>query len=172
MQLRKSPFDLEKLDEGGIGAFKDYLWYSPEICNGCYSRVRSVGPKRKKMLEEPDEKLLHHYDANPPQTMEIHEWYRRTELGRQEYSSFDTNKRFGTCYCTNCGSNCTAFDEIPSKDELKEMAERIAEYCNQNTPLSVDVESIVQETDDLKSIPETDGWDTEILVVAFSRALR
>lgn len=172
MQLRESPFDTDKIDEAGIAAFEQYLWYSSEICNGCYSRVRSVGPKKKQMLEEPDEKMLHHYDESPPQTMEINEWYKRTDLGTQEYSSFDDNKRFGTCYCKNCGSDCSSFDEVPTKQALKDMAERIAEYCNEHTPLAVDVERMIRETDDLKSIPQTDGWDTEILAVSFSRALR
>ena len=170
MQLRKSPFDVDKIDDTAIDAFEEYFWYSSEICNGCYSRVRSVGPKVTKTLEEPTEKMLRH--NGPLVKMEQNEWYERTETGSQEYSSFDTNKRFGTCYCTDCGSDCSSFDEVLGKDVLTDMAERIAEYTNKHTPLEIDKARMVALTAELKSVPQTDGWDTEILAVAFSRALR
>ncbi|MFB1066456.1 hypothetical protein [Natrinema sp. H-ect4] len=170
MQLRKSPFDVTKIDESRIDDFKECIWYNSEICNGCFSRVRLVGPKVSKTLEEPTEKMLE--DNGPLQRMESNEWYERTELGSQEYSSFDTNKRFGTCYCKNCGSDCSSFDEIPTKQALTDMAERIAEYANEHTELDVDRDHLVDEAAELKAIPQTDGWDTEILAVAFSRALR
>lgn len=170
MQLRKSPFDVDKIDESGIDDFEEYIWYNSEVCNGCYSRVRSVGPKVRKTLEEPTEKMLE--DTGELVGMEHNEWYERTELGSQEYSSFDENKRFGTCYCKNCGSDCSSFDDVPTKQALKDMAERVAEYANEHTPLEVDADRLVDEAAQLKSIPRTDGWDTEIVAVAFSRARR
>jgi len=168
MELYNSPFQEFDYDEAGVQAFKEYFWYSSEVCNNCFSRIRSVGPTKKVQLGESGPRNLR---EGPPLTMEISEWYERTELGSQEHTPFDTNKRFGTCFCMDCGHDCTGNHRDKTLLELKPLAMNIVAYARDHTPLSVDAERFAREIAQLKKETAYQSWETEILAVAFSRAL-
>lgn len=168
MHVSQDQFDLSPTERRGVDTFKDRIWYNSEVCNSCFSQVRSVGPTVTKRLREPSEKLL---ENGEPLDLEMSEWYERTENGSQEYTTWDDNKRFGTCFCLDCGTDCTGNHRHKTVDELKPIAANIYEYITTQTPLDLDHKRFGREIRELKSVPEYQGFETEILAIAFARAL-
>lgn len=162
------PFETHPSDERGYDLFSELLWYSREICNSCFTQVRSIGPEKQKMLETPDEKCL---EDGEPVVMKINEWYERTEDGSQEHTTWDHNRRFGTCYCTNCGTDCNGNHRNKSLEELKPLAKNIFLYVKRETDHEIDGQRFGSEICQLKQLRSAQGNETEILAVAFARAL-
>ncbi len=105
MRVDQDRFDLSKPELDGVDSFDEWIWANTEVCNSCFQQVRSVGPKVTKTLQEPDEKLL---ENGQPVRLEINQWFERTERGSQEHTSFDPpSDRFGSCFCLDCGTDCS-----------------------------------------------------------------
>ena len=168
--LSDLPFETTTEDELGYQLFREKFWHSSEICNSCFKRVRSVGPPVTKQLGKSDQHaILRH---GPTLKMEINQWYERTDFGSQEHHTWDVNTRFGTCFCLECGSDCTANHRQKSIDELKPLAANIFRYTKKYTPHDLDHKRFGREIRDLKKTPEAQGYETEILALAFARALK
>ena len=164
------PFETRPSDERGYDLFEELLWHSSEICNSCFTQVRSVGPEHRKQLEEPGQKA---FEDDPPEalTLTINEWYERTEDGAQEHTTWDHNKRFGTCYCLNCGTDCNGNHRNKSLQELKPLAKNIFYYVTRQTDHDLDGKRFGAEIRELKQRRSAQGNETEIIAVAFARAL-
>lgn len=171
MQLRvpDSPFELSDDDRHGVETFEDYFWHSSEVCNNCFQQVRSVGEKITRPLNE--SKDSRHLKDGPPLELEINTYYERTDRGSQEHTTWDDNKRFGTCFCLDCGADCTANHGGKSLMELKPLAANIARYTRRHTPLSLDAEAFAGELIDLKRTPKYQDYETEMLALAFARGV-
>ena len=151
-------FDLTAGDKAGIEAFKTWLWRSSEVCNHCFTRVRSIG-------EVHSAEMWHH-------THEIKKHYERTEQGSQEAHPFQLpSARYGTTFCTECGRDCSAGENTVPFEDLKRYAVNIHRYTAEHTPLSLDHEQFGREAARLKRQPEHQGRGRAILAVAFARAL-
>lgn len=168
MNIPQDRFELTPTERNGVDTFKDYIWHSSEVCNSCFMQVRSVGPKVTKRLQEPDEKLL---ENGTPVGMELNQWYERTDNASQEHTTWDNNKRFGTCFCLDCGTDCTGNHRHKTIDELKPLAANIYEYVILKTPLELNHTEFGKSIRELKEVPEYQGYETEILAIAFARAL-
>ncbi|WP_344222801.1 hypothetical protein, partial [Aeromicrobium tamlense] len=162
------PFETRLSDEHGYDLFEELVWHSSEVCNSCFSQVRSVGPEHSKQLEEPPEKCLEDGD---PVYMTINEWYERTENGAQEHTTWDHNERFGTCYCLECGTDCTGNHRNKSLQELKPLAKNIYRYVTRETEHDLDAKRFGAEVRELKQRRSAQGNETEVLGIAFARAL-
>lgn len=168
-QLHELPFDTTVEDELGYQLFREAFWQNSEICNACFTRVRDVGPKVEKRLGDSDQHaLLRH---GPTMKLEINQWFERTDYGSQEHHTWDKNKRFGTCFCLECGSDCTANHRNKSIDELKPLAANIFKFAKKHTPHDMDHKRFGREIRKLKKKPEAQGYETEILALSFARAL-
>lgn len=163
------PFDTSPADENGYTLFRELIWHGSETCNSCFSQVRTIGPEHKRMLEAPKEKKL--ADGDLPPRITVHEWFERTENGSQEYTTWDSNRRFGTCFCLRCGTDCNGSHRNKSLEELKPLAARILYYVRHQTPHELDDRQFGREIRELKSQPAAQGYETEILAIAFGRAL-
>jgi hypothetical protein len=103
--------------------------------------------------------------------MTINEWYERTEMGSQEHTTWDSNKRFGTCFCLNCGTDCNGNHRNKSLEELKPLAKNIFTYTKKHTPHDIDAKRFGREVKELKQERSAQGYETEVLALAFARAL-
>lgn len=168
MQVSQSPITTTESDQHGIGLFNELLWTNAELCSHCFTQVRDIGPEYSKLLKRTGDCRLDLADLD----IRVNLWYERTDQGSQEHSPFDSNKRFGTCFCQQCGGDLSASDEDLSLAQLLDIAERIARYVNEETAATVDFGRFTDEIQDLKSKREHQGWDTEILAVSFARSLQ
>jgi len=158
MHVSDQRFDLTKSDKSGIEAFKRWIFYNSELCSHCFSRVRSVGDTVSVSM------AVH--------THEINKFYERTETGSQEYTRFDTNKRYGTCFCENCGSDLQPAGHQVPWEKLREFAVNIYQYTTEHTPLHLDREKFSKTVAHLKlDRRDTQGKEGQILAVAFARSL-
>ncbi|MDF9748387.1 hypothetical protein [Natrinema salsiterrestre] len=167
-QFRDIPFETRPSDKRNYELFEEEIWTSSEICNSCFAQVRSIGPAKEKMLETPDEKCLEH---GKPVTLTLFEWYERTENGSQEHTTWDANRRFGTCYCLNCGTDCNGNHRNKSLEELKPLAKNIFRYVKRHTDHDIDGKTFGRQVRQLKSRRDAQGNETEVLGIAFARAL-
>lgn len=168
--LHKIPLETSPDDELGYQLFREVFWNSGEICNSCFSRVRSIGPEIKRQLETSDDgfRRLKH---GMPLTITINEYYERTDDGSQEHTTWDNNKRFGTCFCLNCGTDCNGHHRNKSLEELKPLAKNIFFYTKRHTPHDIDHKRFGREIKELKSKRSAQGHETEVIALAFGRAL-
>lgn len=149
-------FDIDP-DSPYLGDFEEYIWYNSELCNNCFTVVRDVGPEVARSAES--------------QTYYINAWYERTDQGSQEHCRGDYNRRHGTCYCLDCGSDLSADHRNCPLEELMSLAIRINAYTRDHTPLSVDHRRFAREVSRMKSHRDKTGYETEILAVAFARSI-
>lgn len=168
-KFKEIPFDTRESDRRGYQIFKDEVWHSGEVCNSCFSQVRTIGPEKSRMLEAPDEKLLEH--GGPPPVMKLNEWYERTENGSQEHTTWDHNRRFGTCYCRECGTDCNGNHRQKSLDQLKPLVKNIFRYISYETDHEIDGKQFGAEVRRLKKLRDAQGYETEVMAIAFARAL-
>ncbi|MDQ2052857.1 hypothetical protein RBH26_20660 [Natronolimnohabitans sp. A-GB9] len=168
-QFNAIPFDTRESDRRGYETFKEEIWRSSEVCNSCFSQVRSIGPEKHKMLSTPEEKRLEH--GGPPPILTLYEWYERTENGSQEHTPWDSNRRFGTCFCENCGTDCNGNHRNKSLEELKPLAANIYRYVSLKTDYELDPQRFGAVVRELKQLRSAQGNETEILAIAFARSL-
>ncbi|MDL5361366.1 hypothetical protein [Halalkalicoccus sp. NIPERK01] len=103
--------------------------------------------------------------------MTINEWYDRTEQGSQEHTTWDHNKRFGTCYCLTCGTDCNGGHRNKSLEELTPLVENIFRYIKRETAYDLDGKTFGRQVRELKQDPSAQGLETEVMALAFGRAL-
>ena len=157
------PDGLECPDNGDLEVFRKQIWENTEVCNGCFQRIRSVGPKVERQLGESGDRRLR---DGPPLTLEVNEWHERTEQATQEWTPWDHNSRYGTCFCVDCGSDGAARDDTLSVNELTRCGRRIVRYLCQHTAYHADSETFGRVLGKLCRIDENAGYDTEKLAVA------
>lgn len=168
-RIENLPFETRRSDSRGYDLFEELVWHNSELCNSCFTQVRSIGPEHTKTLEEPPEKCL---EDSPPVEMTIYEWYKRTEDGTQEHTTWDHNRRFGTCYCRKCGSDCNGNHRNKSVEELKPLAKNIFVYVSNQTDHELDGKRFGREIRELKTLRSAQGHETEVVAIAFARALK
>lgn len=155
--ILRDRFDITDVEAARLDYFREYLHHAGETCSHCYTRVRDIGPEIARSAES--------------QTYHIKAWYERTDYGSQEYAPGDTNKRYGQCYCLECGSDTSAHHANLSLDELGDIAVNLYEYVSKHTPIEVDHERFSRELVNLKRDPHKQGYETEMLAVAFARSI-
>jgi len=158
MDVSQQRFDLTKHDQSGIQAFKKHVWYNSEVCSNCFSRVRAIGDVVK--IEQ---------DVH---THEMAEFYERADDGSQEYTPFDENKRYGTCFCDHCGADLRPDHRDMAWERMRGAAVRLYEYVRDHTSLSLDQERLARQLAHLRlERRDTAGKESQIFAVAFARAL-
>ena len=166
--LRQLPAKTVPADEHGYELFRELVWHNGEVCNSCFTQVRTIGPEMAKQLNTSKHRPLEH---GMPLTMYINEWYDRTENGSQEHTTWDHNKRFGTCYCLNCGTDCNGSHRNKSLSDLKPLVANIFRYVKKHTEYDLDGKAFGREVKNLKKEPGMQGHETEAMALAFARAL-
>ena len=151
------PFPTEPTDKRGYEIFRTEIWHSRQVCNQCFSHIRNIGPEIEKWL------------GASYQT--INAYYERTENGSQEFTPFDHNVRYGTCFCTECGSDCTGDHRNTAYQDIIPLVRNIYIYTQRHTDHSLDRSRLASEVSDLMSIENSTGRETEVMAIAFSRAL-
>lgn len=164
------PLETYPSDENGYKLFRERIWHNGEICNSCFTRVRSIGPEMERQLETSKDGSRRLADG-PPITIRINEWYERTTEGSQEHTTWDHNTRFGTCYCLNCGTDCNGNHRNKSLSELTPLVENIFRYVKEHTPQDIDGKAFGREVKQLKQQRSAQGHETEVMALAFARAL-
>ena len=168
--LHELPFETTTEDELGYQLFREKFWQSSEICNACFTRVRDVGPKVEKRLGMSEQHAI--LREGSTLKLEINQWFERTDDASQEHHTWDKNKRFGTCFCLTCGSDCTANHRQKSIDELKPLAANIFKFTKKYTPHELNHKRFGREIRQLKRNRDAQGYETEVLGVAFARSLK
>ncbi|GGO03603.1 hypothetical protein [Haloarcula pellucida] len=169
MNVSTDRFDLDQQDRDGIEAFEEYIWYNSEVCSHCFARVRDVGPEYSNVLRRTSGTEL---DV-PDLEMTTNEWYERTDLGSQEYCPWDNTRRFGTCFCENCGSDTQPGHHQLPWEKMKAFAVNLHAYIRDHTPLSLSKRRFCTELSKLKvGRRDTQGKESQIFAVAFARALQ
>ena len=158
MQVSTERFDLTPSDKRGIEDFKEYLFYNSEVCSNCFTRVREID----------DRKILRGKNRHIEDVFEFHE---RTEQAESEFTPWDSNPLYGTTFCLECGSDCSADHEKLTLEQLKPLAKNIFVYTTQHTPLGLDGKRFGREIKDMKAEPRFQGKESQILAVAFARSL-
>jgi len=141
-------------------AFEKLIWGSGEICNNCYSQVRAIGE------EMTIEGSLH--------THAINRYYERTEHGTQEHTPFELpSNRFGTTFCTECGSDTRNLGHDKDIGRLAQDAKRIIEYVNSGDepPYTIDGRIMGKTIKDIKQVPANQGYDPQILAYGAIRGM-
>jgi hypothetical protein len=169
------PDNVERPSRQELAVFTEELWRNQEICNNCFSQIRTIGPTAEKQLEQSGSHQLRHGD---PLTVEITAWHDRVDdKASQEHTPWDEqrgtvgNRRFGTCFCLECGSGDGREDQTVSLDDLVEQSKRIVRYLKTQTRYSVDGGTFGQTLSRLKRERDNQGYSTEILAVATATAL-
>lgn len=168
LPYRDIPFETQSSDKRGYELFREAIWRSRQVCNSCFSQVRDVGPEHTRMLDVSGPRRLEH---GIPLEMTINEWYQRTDNGSQEHSPGDYNLRFGTCYCLNCGTDCNGEHRNTSLEDMIPLVDSIFRYTKTETPHEINGSKFGREVRELKSIPDATGYETEIMAIAFGRAV-
>ena len=157
MHVSQERFNLTPTERRGVDDFLEYLWYSSEVCSHCFTRVREIDER----------KITRGKNGHIQDTWEFHE---RTEHARNEHTPWDRNKRFGTTFCLECGSDTSAHHRDMELEELKPIAQNIYRYTTKHTPLELDHERFGREIRAMKTDPDYQGKESQILAVAFARA--
>jgi len=147
--------------KGSVEIWHTWIWGNQEICNECFTQVRSIGPE---------------VTINGPiHTLRPKAWHERTDNAVQAHTAFEVAAdRFGTTFCKECGSDTHSYRDRPlSKDEVKERAVRIIEYINGkgHIPYELDGRVMGKTINDFKAKKVNQGLDTEILAVSFAYAV-
>lgn len=138
-----------------VEVFYTWVWYNSELCNECFTQVRSIGSEVEV--------------GGPIQTQTVNAHYERTEDGLQAHTAFEKpTDRFGTTFCSRCGSDLKAYREKWSKDQLIDRTKNIIEYFNggDEPPYTIDGKVMGRAIDEFKSVMDNQGYDTEIIAVA------
>ncbi|ADB63670.1 hypothetical protein Htur_4933 (plasmid) [Haloterrigena turkmenica DSM 5511] len=104
----------------------------------------------------------------------LNEWFERTENGSQEHTlwdSNDSNRRFETCFCENCGTDCNGNHCNKSLEKLKPLAKNIYRYITLETEYDLDAKQFDTAVRELQQLRSAQGNETEVLGAAFARAL-
>lgn len=152
------PFETDHSDERGYELFRDIIWRESELCANCFSQVRTIGPEQSIWVGA--------------STMTINAWYDRTDLGSQEHTQWDHNTRFGTCYCLSCGADCNGGHADTPLEDMIPLVENIFRYTKTQTQHDLDGARFGREVRELKADPAAQSLETEIMAIAFSRALK
>jgi len=163
------PESLDQPSRKRVTIFKENIWRNAEVCNNCFQQIRSIGPVRERQLTESAGRAL--ADGHP-QTITVNDWHERTELGSQEHTRWDTNKRFGTCFCLACGADGGAETDTVSIDDLKTFGRRIVRFLNTQTRYHCPPDRFGRVLGRLCTIDENSGLDTEKLAVSTAHSLR
>lgn len=155
-----SRFDLTPTEQRRVNQFRDLIWRNSETCNECFSRVREV--ERNPAAENLAETSVRNIPA---------EYHERTEYGSSEWCGWDNTARYGTVFCLECGSDLSAQTQSKSMEDLIPVAKNLLEYTNRHTDVKVSGKRMGQEIRELKTQPEFQCRDTQILAVAWARAL-
>jgi hypothetical protein len=159
MHVSSDRFDLTRADKAGIEAFKKHVWHNPEVCSHCFSRVRAVGETVTV------HKSVHRHEVN--------KFYERTETGSQEYTPWDENKRYGTCFCEHCGADLQPEHQNLPWETMKSFAVSLYNYTTNHTSLQLNGERFAAELRELRTQRlDTAGREMQIFAVAFARALQ
>jgi hypothetical protein len=159
MHVSTDRFALTRADKAGIEAFKKHIWYNSEVCSHCFSRVRAVGETVTV------HKSVHRHEVN--------KFYERTEQGSQEYTPWDENARYGTCFCTNCGADLQPEHHHLSWETVKSFAVNLYNYTTNHTSLQLNGERFAAELRELRTERlDTAGKESQVFAVAFARALQ
>ena len=161
MNVNSARFNLTPTERARVQTFKDEVWYNSELCNHCFSRVREIeaNPAAKRLSEN---SLKNHPE----------DFYERTELGTQEHTDWDYNRRFGTCFCLECGGDLTASHHQLDRETMKTFAKNLARYVAEHTALQFDAHRFFTELLRLKDRRDTQGKESQMFAVAFARAIQ
>jgi hypothetical protein len=159
MQVNPQRFQLTTSEKKGIDYFREYLWRNPEICTHCFTRIREIEEQKIKR-------------GKNKHIEDVFEHHERTKQASNEHTQWDHNLRYGTTFCLECGSDCTPSHRDLGLNQLKPIAKRIYLYTTEETPLTLDHRRFGREIRDMKRDPSKQGKESQILAVAFSRALR
>ena len=151
------PFPTQPQDRRGYEIFKSEIWYSKETCNQCFTHIRNIGPEIERWM------------GASYQTLNA--FYERTEQGTQEFTTWDHNVRYGTCFCENCGSDCTGDHRNTAYSDLIPLVKNIFVYTKRCTDYDLDKSRLAREVSDLMSVENSTGYETEVMAIAFARAL-
>jgi len=158
MHVSSTRFDCDAADEAGIDTFTDWVRHNSEVCSHCFSRVRDIG----------DETTIH----KSVHTHRVNTHYQRADAGSQEYTPFDTNTRYGTCFCTNCGRDTRPDHQDLSWALMKSYAVNLATFIDEHTPLTLDRDRFARELAHQRlDRSETCGRESQIFAVAVARAI-
>ena len=158
------PYDEPESDDPHVATFRELIWYSSEVCNNCFTKIRDIGDEHTKTLETSDHRPL---SAGPPLRITILDYHERTPQASQEFDPFSLpSDRFGQCYCLECGSDTRATNDDLDAETLKDRAKNIANYLREHTAASVDVREMGRALHALKAEPANQGYDSEILAAA------
>jgi len=144
-----------------IDVFKTWIWWNNEICNNCFTKIRSIGEEIKI------NGLIHtHY---------INSYYERTENGIQAHTAFElASNRYGQTFCKECGSDTKSLGYDKSLQTLVQDAKNVIRYINHpknDVPYHVSGSTMATVLKDLKAVSDNQGYDTEILAVATIEAM-
>lgn len=161
MQVSPERFSLSPSEQARLSTYEKYIWHNSEVCNHCFTRVREVerNPKAAKLGPT----SLRNLPA---------EFHERTEDGSQEFCGWDRNKRFGTCFCEECGGDLSASHRYIPLGKMKSYAVNLEQYIREHTPVDLNRERFALELVEQKRRPDTQGCESQIFAVAFVRGLR
>jgi hypothetical protein len=163
MHVSPSRFDLSQSTERRLEDFRELVWFNSEVCNECFTRIRSIGPERPVTPE------------SSQTTHQINEWYERTEDATQEHTGFEApSERYGATFCRECGAEAgTRWSDTRPVEQLREQLVRLLRYTHEHTPLTVSPKRADAELRKLKTGPESrdrQGRDLQCIAVAWCRA--
>jgi hypothetical protein len=160
MQVSTARFNLTPTEQARLSTFNRHLWHNSEVCNHCFTRVRSV--ERNPTASRLSKTSLRNLPA---------EHHERTDKGTQEFCGWDHNPRFGTCFCLGCGGDLSASHRDISLEKMKQYAVNLERYIRKHTSLSLNRERFARELVTQKQRLETSGCESQIFAVAFIRGL-
>lgn len=166
------PDEFTRPDRNAISVFKKHIWHNREVCNHCFQQIKAIGDTKTKQLGTSANRPL---EYGQPLAMEITDYYERTEHGEQAHTPWDElegNRRFGTCFCLDCGAEASAPSHSVDLRTLKDHGKKIIRYLNRKTRYECFGSDFAEALITLKQVPENTGYDTEILAVATAYSLK
>jgi hypothetical protein len=166
------PSDLDRPGRQSIAVFREQILHNRELCDHCFQQVKSIGETKTKTLDTSGRRLL---SDGQPLRIEITGHYERTEHGSQEHTPWDGregNRRFGTCFCQDCGAEVSASSaHSVGLETLTNRGKRIIAYLNRKTRYWCVGSDFAEALTTLKREPDNTGYDAEILAVATAHSL-
>jgi len=168
------PDGYSKPEDSQVEVFKTWIWWNNEICNNCFTKIRSVGAEVTIKLGR-DKSVIWKYEGEDEITLTTNAYYERTTDGIQAHTAFELpSDRFGQTFCKECGADTKSLGYDKDKTRLTQDAVNIVEYINgerNDVPYTVDGRKMGEVLKDFKSVTDNQGYDTEILAVAFCYAV-
>ena len=161
MHVNSTRFNLTDTEQARLRTFEREVWYNSELCNHCFARVREIeaNPAAARLSKT----SLKNIPAD---------FYERTEQGTQEHCGWDHNRRFGTCFCLECGGDLTASHRDLSREKMKTYAKNLAHYVADHSALQFDPQRFFAELLHQKNRRDTQGRESQMFAVAFVRSIR